>query len=158
MNVLNLRNHVRLSTTFRGAAVLIACLAGLLSCEKKTAADDSTGPVESEKVQALRKEVIAVHDEVMPLMTDIYQLKTKLKEKASGGNLDREARSQVDSLLVQLDSADRGMREWMRAFSKINTAGVPETDALNTLNAELQKIKKVKEDMIRSVEAAKAAQ
>lgn len=153
-----LKNRVGNHLEKSGFILALVFVFAFFSCGKKTENADEQEPTETEKVAALRKEVIAVHDEVMPLMTDIYQLKTMLKQKVADANITSEARRRADSIFVQLDSADRGMREWMRAFSRVNTAGIPETEALNTLNAELEKIKKVKNDMIRSVEAAKSVE
>lgn len=156
MRLLMLKNNVRHCLERWPSVLLLIMIFTLTACSKKPPADEEIAPEETEKVSQLRQEVIAVHDEVMPLMTDIYQLKTKLKDKVAAGDIPAGDRPRVDAILLELDSADRGMRDWMRSFSKVTTAGVPETEALSTLNGELEKIKKVKDDMIESVTAAKA--
>ena len=156
MNHLNRKSNVGHRVQHWSLVLLLVSAFALGACSKRPSADEEVAPEETEKVANLRKEVIVVHDEVMPLMTDIYQLKTKLKEKLAGGNISVEDKPRIDAILLELDSADRGMRDWMRSFSKVTTVGVPESDALHTLNEELTKIKKVKQDMIESVNAAKA--
>jgi hypothetical protein len=127
-------------------------LATQTGCDRK----QTNEPQETKKVRALRKEVVKVHDEVMPLLTDIYQLKINLREKLSSEKPDAAKRRTVEEILIKLDSADRGMRVWMREFSKVKTEGIPEDEALEKLRDEMKKITKVKNDMIESVQAAKA--
>jgi hypothetical protein len=150
----------RKSVCFGYRVMLFVLLMTLVfpGCKPNDSADESAGePEETEKVAALRKEVLTIHDEVMPLMTDIYQLKNKLREKIKSGTaLSGEEKKRFESAILDLDSADRGMRIWMREFSEVQTTGIPEADAISNLNLELKKITKVKEDMVTSVEAAKA--
>jgi hypothetical protein len=131
-------------------------LATQTGCDRKQPLEEGNEPQETKKVRALRKEVVKVHDEVMPLLTDIYQLKINLREKLSSEKPDAAKRRTVEEILVKLDSADRGMRVWMREFSKVKTEGIPEDEALEKLRDEMKKITKVKNDMIESVQAAKA--
>jgi hypothetical protein len=119
----------------------------------------SKEPTETENVAAYRKEVIAVHDDAMNLMSDIYQLKNQLKEKLQAGDaLSNEDRTEVEVAIARLDSASQGMRVWMREFGDARTTGVSEEEALSNLKAEMEKITKVKYNMTESVAAAKALQ
>jgi hypothetical protein len=150
------RNNVRLG--FHAILVVLVTAFLFSGCKQKESVDDEAGePEETEKVAALRKKVLAIHDEVMPLMTDIYQHKNKMKERLqSESTLTSEEKKRFETVLIELDSADRGMRVWMRQFSDVTTTGIPEEEAISKLNLELTKITKVKEDMVASVEAAKA--
>jgi hypothetical protein len=127
------------------------------SCQKKEA-NEREAPAETEKVASLRKQVMTVHDEAMPLMTDIYQLKNKLKERLQDHSLSTERRKEFDQIIAVLDSADQGMRVWMREFSDVKTTDVPEEEAMSSLRKELEKITAVKKMMVESVAAARSAE
>jgi hypothetical protein len=96
---------------------------------------------------ALRDEVMKVHDEVMPKLDDIYQLKEKLKNKiAETPTLAAEKKQQIEATISKLDSASESMMVWMRKFD-------PTVDSLTIekkreyLENEMEKIKKVREDI-----------
>lgn len=80
----------------------------------------SCGPTSKEENQKLRDEVIAVHDEVMPLMG---KLKT-LEKEALAEIADLESQEEVDStrleamkaLAYDLNQAYEGMFVWMRQY------------------------------------------
>ena len=135
----------------------VICLLTGVGCGSKKAEEKVDAPKETEKVSALRKEVIAVHDEAMPLMTEIYQSKNRLKEKLnSDDTASPEQKQRIEGMIARLDSANQGMRVWMRKFSDVKTTGVPEDEALANLKKELDKITRVKEDMVSSAGAARA--
>ena len=150
-----------LHSVWSPAAFIIIILTLIFTgCGHKQKEDDqSQEPAETEKVAAYRKEVIAVHDEAMVLMTDIYQIKNKLKEKLQAGDTTSiNNRTEIEAGIARLDSASRGMRVWMREFGDVRTTGVSEEEALSNLKAEMDKITKVKHSMTESVAAAKALQ
>jgi hypothetical protein len=136
--------------------IIAMCLISLFACENKKAEDEGDAPQETEKVSALRKEVIAIHDEAMPLMTEIYQSKNRLKDKLNADKASPEEKKQIEDVMSRLDSANQGMRVWMREFSDVKTTGISEDEALANLRKELDKITKVKNDMVSSAAAARA--
>jgi hypothetical protein len=136
--------------------IFAICLTSVFACENKKAEVEGDAPQETEKVSALRKEVIAVHDEAMPLMTEIYQSKNRLKDKLNAGKPSAEQKKQIEDVMSRLDSANQGMRVWMREFSDVKTTGIGEDEALANLRKELDKITKVKNDMVSSAAAARA--
>jgi hypothetical protein len=148
----------RLSLTFRPDIYLTIalCLATVFACENKKAEDQVDAPQETEKVSALRKQVIAVHDEAMPLMTEIYQSKNRLKDKLNTEKPSPDQKKQIEDVMARLDSANQDMRVWMREFSEVKTSGVTEDEAVANLKKELDKITKVKNDMVSSAAAARA--
>jgi hypothetical protein len=120
--------------------------------------EKTDGNEESAKVQEYRQEVIAVHDEAMPLMSDIYQLKKELQSQlADTVSMEKSRIAEIKSILLKLDSADKGMRVWMREFSKMSITNVEEAEALRALEAEMGKIRKVRDDMFSSVAVAREA-
>jgi hypothetical protein len=132
-------------------AVVVSMM--FIACQQKETKETSPENETSAVVQ-LRKDVIAVHDEVMPLMSKIYQLKNKLRSISSSGSAKDSDKTEIDSALKNLDSADQGMRVWMREFAKLDVSGLNEEEATRRLNAEMEKIKKVKADMEGSVKVA----
>jgi len=106
---------------------------------------------------ALSDEVMKVHDEVMPKLDDIYQLKEKLKNKlAEAPTLAADKKQQIEATIAKLDSASESMMVWMRKFD-------PTIDTLTTekkreyLENEMEKIKKVREDIYEALTQGEAA-
>ncbi|MFO7256440.1 MAG: hypothetical protein DIU61_002020 [Bacteroidota bacterium] len=144
----------------RYALITIAILGCVLSagCRKPAESDDrhdhagapTSGQVEGE----LYDEVMRLHDEGMEKMDEIYALKRKLTQKiADAPGLVEEERQELESRIMQLDSASRAMMVWMREFR-------PESDTLDAegyrdyLESELQKVRKVRDDIFAAVERA----
>lgn len=118
------------------------------------------GKAEQQKKQQedLAKEVIAVHDEVMPQMGELVKLRKQLKEKLNVWNEPAtvdSARAQKATLLVaDLDAADKGMMDWMHTYN--GGEGLYDHDAVMAyLTDEKTKITTVKENMNKSMDAAK---
>lgn len=101
----------------------------------------------------LYSEVMAIHDEVMPKMGDIYTLKEGLKKKLAD-NPATDKRSEIESAISKLDAADESMRVWMRQFD--SEAIKDEEKKREYLEGEMEKVKKVREDMLAAIEQAKA--
>lgn len=106
---------------------------------------------------ALRDEVFAIHDEVMPKMADLNRLKARMVEaKTDTLKLDSLAETQVDAVISQLEQAEEGMMGWMNNFKgpeKLRDTQLPE-EILKYLEEEKAKISKVREDMLNSISAA----
>lgn len=103
--------------------------------------------------QELYDEVMAIHDEVMPKMNDIYKAKITLKKQLEMPGLSDEKRREINDKVAQLDSADEGMMVWMRQFNPIPDS-LGEEKAREYLESELTKVKKVKEDILEALKAA----
>jgi hypothetical protein len=144
--------------TFISKYLLLACLALLWSCGQKSNSEghDHDGGHDAEKGgnQALYDEVMKVHDEVMPKMNDIYKLKEQLKDKiANTPDMVAEKKQQIESAISRLDSASEGMMVWMRNFNPIPDS-VGAQEARDYLESEMEKIKKVSEDVRKALEEA----
>jgi hypothetical protein len=106
--------------------------------------------------QALYDEVMKVHDEVMPKMDDIYKLKQELKKQISDTpNLVDEKRKSIEATILKLDSASEAMMVWMRNFNPLPDS-LGEEKARGYLEDQQEKIKKVKEEMLKTIDEAKA--
>ncbi len=93
----------------------------------------------------LYTEVMAVHDSIMPKMSDIHDLKKELKVYTES-----EARDQVMAAMGDLDKADEAMMEWMADFK------MPEdkTQLETYLNDQKTKINQVAAQMYSAIQQA----
>ena len=140
--------------------VLIVCIIAW-SCGQKSQDhgehDHGTGDgTEGEGNQALYDEVMKIHDEVMPKMNDIYKLKEELKKQiAETPGLVEEKKKEIEGTIAELDSASESMMVWMRNFNPLPDS-LGEEQAREYLENEMEKVKKVKEDIMEALEKAGA--
>jgi DNA repair exonuclease SbcCD ATPase subunit len=120
--------------------------------------DHASDPVEEEgSNQALEQEIMKIHDEVMPKMDEIYRLKEDLKSKlATAPALAEEKKKELENTVAELDSASDSMMDWMHKYSPIPDSVEGAEKAREYLENEMEKIRKVKEDMLEAIEKAKA--
>ena len=147
-----------MKTAVPGLFILFLCFT-LIYCGKKTdhghaATGTDTAPIE-DTTATLYDQVMKLHDEGMAKMDEIYKLKEELKNKAtSSKELVQEQKKKIDAAIEKLDSASRGMMVWMREFH-------PEVDTLSEslyrqyLEEEMEKVKKVRDDIVDAIERAK---
>tara|TARA_A100000171_G_C2129695_1_gene145881 strand:+ start:475 stop:882 length:408 start_codon:yes stop_codon:yes gene_type:complete len=118
----------------------------VFACEKK-----------EDKFDTLKTEVFAIHDEVMPKMGELMSLKKKVLDKVEGSANPDELRD----IALSLEKAQEGMMSWMNDWSKNSTPHVnnesTEEEKMTFINAEIVRVKKVKEDINSSIAAAKKA-
>jgi hypothetical protein len=138
----------------------IVCIVLIMSaCGQKTEENNEQtagDPIESEGNQALYEEVMKVHDEVMPKMNDMYKLKEELKNKiANTPALVEEKKKEIEGSILKLDSASESMMVWMRHFNPIPDS-LGQEKAREYLENEMEKVKKVREDIYEAIEKAKA--
>jgi hypothetical protein len=139
--------------------LLVAILFSLSGCGQKSNdhGHEHHGQEEEKSPnQSLYDEVMDVHDEVMPKMDDIYKLKEKLKKQlAEAPTMVEEKKKDLEKTILQLDSASEGMMVWMRNFNPIPDS-LGEEKARKYLEEQKAKVTKVKEDMLKAIEEAKA--
>ncbi len=99
----------------------------------------------------LREEVMAVHDEVMPRMGDLYNAKVALQEQLGAADPDSLQRQKITLKIAQIDSASEQMMVWMRAFNT-TPEGESENEIRQYLESELGKVTKVKNDILKALE------
>ena len=138
--------------------LFIVC-AFTIGCKEKSSDHDGhdmpSDAVESSPNEALYNEVMKIHDEVMPKMNDIYKYQQELKEKIKSPNISDQQRKEFTTLLNRLDSAGEGMMVWMRQFNPIPDS-VGEEKARIYLEGEMEKVKRVREDIVQALEQAKS--
>ncbi len=107
-----------------------------------------------QKEEALLKEVFAVHDAVMPKMSEIVSLKGQLKELEAA---DTTKAVEAKDAISQLEKGEEGMMDWMNKFmqpGKLRKSKKHE-EIMSYLEREKQRITQVQDDMNNSIEAAK---
>jgi hypothetical protein len=132
------------------------------SCQQKNSEEhdhqhDAEGNdiTETSGNQELYNEVMKIHDEVMPKMEDIHRLKQGLKEKIEKTpNLTKTERIELDAMIARLDSAGEGMMTWMHEFKPLPDS-LGEEKARAYLEGEMERVKKVKANILEALEEAK---
>ncbi len=101
-------------------AVLIAMsFIGLMACKNNE---------QQEKLDAMQKELIKGHDEVMPMSMKIPKLKTQLLESVEGLEETDEKLIEARRVAVDLTRANDDMYNWMDNFSE----AINNTEDLNS--------------------------
>lgn len=106
--------------------------------------------VEDDLNAVLYDEVMKVHDEAMEKMDEIYRLKQRLKTKMDSTTADGKAA--IQAVYNKLDSADKGMMEWMHAFQPDSLEGEAYREYMES---ELERVKKVREDIQDALQRAR---
>lgn len=123
---------------------LFAIILIVFSCTKK-----------EDKFETLKTEVFAIHDEVMPKMGELMSLKKKVLERVEGNENPDELRG----VALRLENAQEGMMKWMNDWSVNSTPHVnnesTEEEKMAFINAEMERVKKVREDINSSIAEAK---
>lgn len=104
-----------------------------------------------DEIAVLHKEVMEIHDSVMPRMGEIHTLKSKLKETLQP-NVDS---TQTFNMLKQLSDADDAMMSWMSEYKEPDEQS-PIDEMRNFYALEKKKIievKKIMEDAIHNCES-----
>jgi hypothetical protein len=134
-------------------------LALLAACKEKSSEHEGHDATASDQVQVsenqvLYNEVMKIHDEVMPKMNDIYSVKQELRKTLSKPELTEVEKMKIEAMISRLDSASESMMVWMREFQP-----VPDSDgeekAREYLETEMEKVKKVRENILQALAEAK---
>ncbi len=139
---------MRLNLNLLFVFIVILSAACTKSGHQHEAAKDDT--VKDDPNQALYDQVMAVHNEVMPSTSDIYQLKKELKDKIAA---EPDKAKEFEQTILELDSADHAMMDWMHKFNEPDS--VDQETAREYLENEMEKINKVKELINTSIQKAK---
>lgn len=100
-----------------------------------------------QEIQTLHDKVMEVHDGVMVKMDDIHNLKKELSKSLTAA----KDSSEIMDAIKKLDDADEAMMVWMEEFNAEYTSMKAEEQKLY-LNGEMDKINKVKEVMLSSID------
>lgn len=122
-----------------------------ISCGQSNSSDQ-IDETEISAEDELYQKVMDIHDEVMPKMNDIYKLKKQLEEEIKNSpDLVNERKQAIENRISQLNKASESMMQWMRNFNPDDFKENKE-EYLDYLNEELEKVNKVKDDMLKALE------
>lgn len=115
---------------------------------------------EKEEKDSLMDQVMAAHDEVMPKMGDLRRMSKELSEKADslsglGDSTYSDQIQQLRNTADKIEAANESMMEWMRQFEMPDNEA-PVREVLVYLREQKEKIDKVREDMLKSLEEGEA--
>lgn len=135
---------------FKFILLALAFLAGLSAC--------GTNQAQEAEQQKLWDEMMVVHDEVMPKMSDINALSKQMEAATADTALTDELRDAARKALYDLQAADKAMWDWMYGLQQLPDLrnGKKHEDILKYLQDEIGKITEVKNAMLGSIEAAEA--
>lgn len=107
------------------------------------------------KQQLLYDQVIELHDEVMPKLSQISTLKSEIEVRMEASE-DSTERSEWFELMQLLDLADESMWVWMRQF-KPEMDSVVTTEDMDYLELQLKEVAEVAQGINGSIEKSKKA-
>lgn len=127
--------------------IILSLLIGLtVSCTTNPKSGEQNEQAMS-TVETLKADVMRVHDESMAKMDRIQYLKKRVKEMVQAVStvelVAEEAKESSIQVLKDLNDADDGMMEWMRAYKDPTEAGLSEEEAMKYLEGEKKKIDEV---------------
>ena len=130
------------------STILIAlCFAALTACDSGTSGEEET--------VSLEDKVMAIHDEAMAKMDNIYKLRRKLRtlrDTLEAQQADSTMLLPLEQEISGLNKADEAMMQWMRQYEAPDT--LQQEQAMQYLQQELKKIKRVQTMMDSTLEAA----
>ncbi len=102
-------------------------------------------------------EIMAVHDEVMPKMSDINRLSEDLTARVSTpDSIQMEEQKIIRNHIQGLTNAENGMMDWMGNVRQLDDVRA-ETDhagVMKYLDEEKKKVDELKQQMLQSIESA----
>lgn len=128
----------------------------IAACSKSNPENKAAEASESlSPTKALYNKVMDIHNEVMPRMGEMERLKRELKERiAQSPDLVIEKKKQITQIISNLDSAGAAMMNWMHEFAPLPDT-VSEAAQREYLEAEMERVKKVRELMTNAIREAK---
>ncbi len=109
----------------------------------------------SNNLDKLESDVMAVHDEIMPKMGEIMSLKSKLADKLKATDSTStnysQVKAKIDSLNSLLTIADDGMMDWMEQYNADTLKVISAENGANYLKAQKEKIDAVKSITLKNL-------
>lgn len=107
---------------------------------------------DKDSLQAMEKEVLAIHDEMMPHMDHLNKLLINLTEARDSDVLDELQKNEVERAISGLRAGDSLMWEWMYGYKK--PVNVSEDSMRNFFTVELDKVKHMRTVMLDAIKSA----
>ena len=119
----------------------------MISCKSKLAKER----------EALLQNVMAIHDEVMPMIPDIRKNKTKMAEMIKTASEAQDTVNQIkcEKAYYLLNQADDAMFGWMKQFAELNPEeDVADKKAIKILKEQKESASRMRDLMLRNVKEA----
>ncbi|MEZ4902939.1 MAG: hypothetical protein R2822_14890 [Spirosomataceae bacterium] len=116
-------------------------------------------------VNQAEKEVFAVHDEIMPQMSQLMEYQKQLSKEITDIDSSlqintndslQKRKEEALSISSMLKEADNGMMDWMHDYKGDSLKALASEESLKAMSAEKTKIDAVKVKMTESMAKAKA--
>ncbi len=132
--------------------VLLVFSASVIACNNTTTAEGEETEVQAEnKVDALKAEVMVLHDKTMPKMNEMGQLTSKLKAAVA----EAQDSSAYFNAINDLTQAKESMMDWMHSFQNPDEMEATEEEKIDYLKSERAKMADIADYTDRSIEKAK---
>jgi hypothetical protein len=130
-------------------ALALLVMAGCTPGNDHTHHEDSAGQDSTNVL--LYNQVMDIHDEVMPKMEDLYNMKKDIEDKLKDpAGLTAAQKEKLTKQVAQIDSVSKLMMDWMHEFNPpADSADKEETRAY--LEQEMEKIRIVKQAMLETI-------
>lgn len=119
---------------------------------------------QKDQAEKLEKEVMMIHDAVMPKMGELVSLESAISKRIAlldsvtqSHPNDTNAQSSLKKALQlssQLKKADDGMMDWMHRYKGDSLKKLAPEEAIKALTHEKINIEQVSDDMLKSIEEA----
>lgn len=110
----------------------------------ETAGEDSTNLI-------LYNQVMDIHDEVMPRMEDLYNIKKDIEDKLKDpAGLAEDQQQKLKKRLAQIDSVSKMMMDWMHEFDPPSDTTDKE-EARAYLESEMERIRIVRQALFETI-------
>ena len=130
----------------------------MISCKEKSKPDQAPTLPKDATIETYEAEILKIHDEAMPMMSELNQLETQVRNirmEASKSDQGSSAMPEgIDDILQSLKSAQNGMLDWMEYYSAMRSK-LEQDVMMEFMQAELQKVAIVKKKMEESLSKAK---
>ncbi len=114
----------------------------------------------AETIDRLYKQVMSVHDGVMPMMDEIESLKSQLNKKVTSAtdslnadSLNAESSKEIQEAISSLEDANESMMAWMRDFNS-NFEEKAKEEVIDYLNDQMIRIREVDQKIKESIKRA----
>lgn len=138
----------------RALFILMTVLAG--ACQPNSTTDNHATAkkgADTNPVADLEEQVMAVHDSVMPKLSDVMRLKKAVSAKVAQTS-GEAAKEQGMAINRQLDEADKAMMGWMYQYNGDTLGKLDQAKAVEYLKDQQAKVNAVRNQMQKSIAEA----
>lgn len=142
--------------------MLVVVIAACGNTVKEPEANNENPPAETpfstaelNQQDSVWKEIMLIHDSVMPKTADINRMSQNIKKQLSeNSKLNDVLRNQMITTLEYLEQSDASMFDWMNNLQQLSQLreSKTHTEILAYLQQEKEAIAKVSSDMLKSLE------